>query len=168
MAVNDINSNVIANAVASPTTKNNPAQGTHGHVLRNAAGLCTPNADDSENSVQRYVRVPSNARVCSVKISNASATTAGAIDIGVYDVEGGDAVDQDLFASALDLSASAKTREENIGESTEYTITERSKPLWEVLGLSSDPKKMYDVAATVTTTFNGGPTAILLEVEYVA
>ena len=40
-------------------------------------------------------------------------------------------------------------------------------PLWQALGLSADPGVEYDVVATVSTTFNGGPTSILLTADYV-
>lgn len=167
MAQVDRNSNVIANAVATPRTTNSPAVGGAG-LLSEVVGLVTPAADDSANSIHRFVRVPSNARISQVLFSSAIATTAGAFNLGVYQTSenGGAVVDADLFASAQSLSAAALQNADLTYESGEYTHAESVKPLWEVLGLSSDPSRDYDLAATISTTYNGAATAQLLKVRY--
>ncbi len=76
-------------------------------------------------------------------------------------------MDADLFASALALTTPDKLNLDVTFESGEFTVTESFKPLWEVLGLTADPCREYDIAATITTTFNGGPTAMGLKVRYV-
>jgi hypothetical protein len=171
MSVVDRNSNVIANAVATPKVLNQPAIGG-ASVLKEVAGLVTPAADDSQNAIHRFVRVPSNARISQVLLGAADATTAGAYNFGVYQTaeNGGAVVDADLFGSAVDLANAADAVEGYMDityESKEYTFAESIKPLWEVLGLSADPQRDYDIAGTISTTFNGGPTAVLLRVRYV-
>lgn len=138
--------------------------------IKTVRGLITPAADDSANSVFRAVRVPSNAKITSVKVSAADATTAGAINVGVYrytDAGDGAVVDADLFASAFDLAGGPYARQEVVFESGEYTYAESVQPLWQAAGLTEDPHGYLVIAATVSTTFNGGPTAILFEVDYV-
>lgn len=167
MAVTNRNSNVIANAVATPKVLNQPAIGGPS-VLKEAAGLVTPAADDSATSVFRFCRVPSNARISQVLISNLAASSAGNVDVGIYQTadNGSAVVDADFFASAVALTA-AKENSDLTQESGEMTVTESMQPLWQALGLSADSQREYDVAATITTTFNGGPTAISLKVRYV-
>lgn len=168
MAVVDRNSNVIANIVATPATVNKPSDGAPSQLFE-AAGLVTCAADDSATSVHRFCRVPSNARISQVLFSTADASSAGAIHIGVYQTaaNGGAVVDADLFASALDLSGGPFLNSDQTYESGEYTYAESVKPLWEVLGLTSDPCRDYDIAATISTNYNGAGTTQVLKVRYV-
>ena len=168
MAVVDRNSNIITNAVATPRTPNSPQVGGAAQ-LQETVGLVTPAADDSANSIHRFVRVPSNARISQLLFSTADAATAGAINVGVYQTSanGSAVVDADLFASALDLSGGPYNNLDITFESGEYTYAEAIKPLWEVLGLSADPHREYDIAATISTNYNGAGTSQLLSVRYV-
>ncbi len=168
MAVVDRNSNTIANTVATPKVLNSPQVGGAG-ILREVAGLVTPAVDDTANSIHRFVRVPSNARISSVVLCTADATTAGAVDIGVYQTSenGGAVVDADLFASALALTGGPFNNSDQTYESGEYTYAESVKPLWEVLGLTADSKRDYDIAWTITTTFDAVGTSAVLKVRYV-
>jgi hypothetical protein len=162
------NSNVITNAVATPRVPNSPAVGGAAD-LKEVAGLVTCAADDSATSVHRFVRVPSNARISQLLFSTGDASSAGAMDLGIYQTaaNGGAVVDADLFASALDLTGGPMKNLDVTYESDEYTPAESIKPLWEVLGLSSDPCREYDIASTITTTYNGAATTQLLKVRYV-
>jgi hypothetical protein len=168
MAQVNRNSNVIANAVATPRVPNQPAIGGAAQMME-VAGLVTCAADDAQNSIHRFVRVPSNARISQLLFSTADAATAGAINLGVYQTSenGGAVVDADLFASAIDLSGGPMLNLDCTYESGEYTYAESVKPLWEVLGLSADPCCDYDIAATISTTYNGAGTTQVLKVRYV-
>ncbi len=168
MAIVNRNSDVIANTVAVPRVINNPPAGPA--ELNSVQGVWTPAADDSGTSVHRAHRIPSNACIRAVILTAGNATTAGAGDVGVYETveNGGAAVDADLFASAQALTSSAAARGLDVTfESGEYTIAESQMPLWQVLGLASDPRKEYDIAYTITTTHNGGPTSMKIETQFV-
>jgi len=162
-------------AVVNRNSAQNPADGSRVNVgagdgyLKSTQGYVANAADDSATSIHRYVRVPSNATVRSVKLTTGDATTAGAIDIGVYRTtdDGSAAVDVDLFASALDLTGGPFVNAEQIAESGEITTAERVEPLWQQAGLASDPGGYLDIAATITTTFNGAAVGQLLVVDYV-
>lgn len=169
MAVANRNSNVIANIVAVPRVANQPAVGGAA-ILREAVGYVTNAADDDATSIHRFCRVPSNARISEVLLTTGDATTAGNIDIGVYQTadNGSAVVDADLFASALALTGGPFLNSDQTYESGEYTAAESIKPLWEVLGLSADPCREYDIAATITTTYNAAAVGQLLKVRYVA
>lgn len=166
MAVQHLDSVSITDMVATPRI---PVNGrVQGGTMKIACGTVTPAADDTSASTYRFCRIPSNAVVHQVLLSCAVATTAGAINIGVWQTDGnGDAVvDADLFASAKALITTANTNTDVTFESGVYTYAFADGPLWEALGLSADSQRDYDVVAQVSTTFNGGPTAIHLKVVY--
>lgn len=169
MAQTDRNSNIIANSVATPLVYNSPTNGGAG-VLHEVTGYVANAADDSANAIHRFVRVPSNARISQLLFSTGDATSAGAINVGIYQTAdyGGAVVDADLFVSALALTGGPFQNTDITYESGEYTEAESVKPLWEVLGLTSDPNRDYDIAATISTTYNGATVGQVLKVRYVA
>lgn len=162
-----VKSTWITNATATPRVFTNTAVSVG--TVREAVGVATVSASQPSADIIRFVRVPSNARISEVLLSTGDAVTAGAIDIGVYqtDDNGGAVVDADLFASALALTGGPFNNSDQTFESGEYTYAESGKALWEVLGLSSDPGREYDICATVTTTFNGADTTQVLKVRFV-
>jgi hypothetical protein len=163
-----VNSTWITNAVATPKVLSNASISVGD--MKEASSAATVSATQTSGDIIRLVRVPSNARISQVLLSTGDATTAGAIDIGVYQTadNAGTVVDADLFASALALTGGPFNNSDQTFESGEYTYAESAKPLWEVLGLSADSNRDYDIAATVTTTGNGMDTTIALKVRYVA
>lgn len=165
MAVVPRNSTTIANAIAEPVVISGPPRGPR--LVRTIRDLVTPAADDTANSVYRFFRIPSNCTPVGLRISAADATTAGIVSIGLYQTaeNGGAVVDADLFGT-IDLSGGPFNQEPILFESGEYTQAESMKKLWDTLGLTADSNREYDVCALVTTTFNGGPTSILLEMDY--
>lgn len=160
MAVSDSNSQAITNRDAVPSVINSPHL-AGGALMRKTGGTVVTEADDSATSIFRFGQIPSNASVQQVLLSAADATTAGVISVGLHRTpdDGGAAVDADLFGT-VDLSGGPFNNSDITFESGEYTYAEADKPLWEVLGLTSDPSLVYDLTATVTTNFNGGPTSI--------
>lgn len=162
-----VNSTWITNLVATPLvlTSANESVG----IVRRAKSAATVSATQASGDVVKLVRVPSNARIDCVRLTTADATTAGAINIGVWQTaeNGAAVVDADLFASALALTGGPFERSDVTWESDEYTYAESCLPLWEVLGLSADPNRDYDIAAQVSTTFDAAGTTMVLEVDYV-
>ena len=164
--MSNVNSTWITNAVAVPKvfTDSNKSTGR----VRSAKSAATVSATIPSGDTVRMVRVPSNARIDQVLLSTGDATTAGAINIGIWQTadNGGAVVDADLFASALALTGGPFNNSDQTFESGEYTYAESCKPLWEVLGLSADPCREYDVVCEVSTTGNGMDTTIALEVRF--
>lgn len=163
----DLYSAALTNAIATPRVPNNAA--ISGGRMMEAVGVCTPAADQADDTIMRFCRVPSNARISQILINAADASSAGKVDCGVFqtDENGGAVVDRDLFASAFDLTGGPFANEDITFASGEYTIAESEKPLWQVLGLSADPQREYDICLQVETLFSGGPTSIRLAVRYV-
>lgn len=150
-----------------------PPDTQYSGLLRESCSVVVTAADQSASDDLMFVPIASNARVSQVLVSHDDATTGGAIDIGIWSRTFTDgayvyaAVDDDLFASAYALTAGPVYNFDVTNESTEYTPTEQSQMLWEVLGLSTDPNLDYVIASDITTVFNGGPLAITLKVRYV-
>lgn len=164
----NVNSTWITNAVATPIVLTSPAESVG--VLKEASSAATTSATQAANDTIRLVRVPSNARISQVLLSCADASSTGTVNIGIWQTveNGGAVVDADLFGSAVDLTGGPMEHLDVTFESDEYTYAESAKPLWQVLGLSADPNREYDVVAEVGTIFSGGPTTIALKVRYVA
>lgn len=166
MAVANTKSTYITNADATPLVLNNPRIG--GAFVRSAVGFIEVAAADDDGSVYRMVRVPSNARIETIEVASDGITGGTAYDIGVYKTaaDGGAAVDDDIFASALDLS-SASAFTDRTYEATATNIDKVEKELWQLLGLSADPGIMYDICLTGDTVGTGAGT-LALRVRYVA
>lgn len=149
MATVSISSTHITNRDASPRTLSNSLI-SQARLLESVATLESTAADDI-GSIYKFVEIPSSARVSDVLLTCDSTGTTGLADIGLYDTtdNGGAVVDADLFASAQALT-SALDKTSVLHESGVFGKDEVEKRLWEVLGLSEDPKKNYDICATLT------------------
>ena len=160
------------NYTASPQVRE-PAH-SFGGIVRESVSLVVIAADESASNDLIACRVPSNARVSQVLLSYADATTGGAIDVGVWQEVATapgtfEAVDDDLFASAMVLTDGPQWNKDITNESAEYTAAEQAMPLWQVLGLTTDPKKDYWIGSDITTVCDGCSTVgILYKVKYVS
>lgn len=161
MAVLHYKSAAITNRDATPRVINNAR--TVGAVLRGAVGTIEAVTGDSAGSTYRFFSVPSNALVRDLLLYSDDIGTTGAADFGLYrtTADGGAVVDADFFASAVVLNAGALNGTDITHESTVFGPEDAEKPLWEALGLSSDPSIEYDVAATLTGAADAGGTITL-------
>lgn len=166
MAEVHLKSTPVTNATATPRVINNP--NIAGGNVRRAAGAITGSASDSIGSTYRYCRVPSNAVVKCVKYWSAASGATGQVAIGLYQTaeNGGAVVDADLFGSGIDPGGGAIAALDVTHESGEYTFAESLLPLWQVIGLSADPGREYDVTATVSEAIADAVSS-KIEVEWV-
>jgi hypothetical protein len=168
MAVETLKSVGITNRDASPPVLNTAGRvGAAGRVFEVFDGIAIMPASASVGSTIRCVSVPSSAVVSSVKV-HSGAQAAGAFDIGVYrnTRDGGAVVDADFFASAHSVAAAVLGVEVS-EESTVYTIAKQKQPLWQAVGLTSDPGGELDIVATcATTAVTTGLAAYALRVQY--
>jgi hypothetical protein len=160
MAVDHVKSTFLTNLDAAPSVQNTAGEGAPApHNFTD--GYATAVALSSVDATYQLVRLPSNAKVKSI-IFESEAQTAGKFDLGLYyatDGQGGKptsllaaaAIDQDLFATAIDCAA-AVTPTDVTNESGTYTLNKRTMPLWQAAGLSADPGGYFDLVATVVTT----------------
>ena len=121
---------------------------------------------DSIGSTYLFAQIPSNARISQVLLSSDAITTCAG-DVGIYKStdDGGTVVDADFFASAASL-ASAQANVDVTHESGVYGIDAVEKPLWQALGLTSDPGILYDLVVTLTAAAGSAGT-ISMAVRYV-
>lgn len=106
---------------------------------------------DSAASIYRLLRVPSNFVLTGLRLAWDALGGSAAGDVGVYAVagNGGAVVDADEFASAVALS-SAGAWTDVMEEAAATDIAKIGMPLWERLGLTTDPAVGYDIAVTLT------------------
>ena len=166
MAVANTKSTAISNADATPVVLN--SQRVVNGFLRESVASVEVAAADDDNSVYRFVRVPSNARISSVEYANDAITGGTDYNVGVFETAANDgaAVSENLFADALDLS-SANAFTACTYETTATNISKVDQELWQLLGLAKDPGKEYDICAKGITVGSGAGT-IALRVKFAA
>lgn len=145
-----------------------PAYQMHGR-LRETIGTVEAANGDSIGSTYRLCRVWSGWRISDVILDSDDIGTTTVADFGLYDiaaVNAGAVVDADFFGSAVSLKDGALSNSNITHESAVVDIANRHKRLWENLGLTVDPKKWYDVVATLTGAADAAGT-ITLRVRYV-
>lgn len=164
MAVVNTKSNAITNADASPRVANSSY--LEAGLLRNSCGTVEVAAADSDGSVFRFVRLPSGARIKSIRVFADAITGGTSFDCGIYRnaLDGGAVVDADAFASAVDLSAGSTSGVELVFEAQDIANIE--KRLWEVAAATADPFYEYDICLTANTVGTAAGT-ISLSVDYV-
>lgn len=169
MAVVTVKSAVITNRDSTPQVKSNST--LDAGLMRESAGKVEVTAADTSTSKYILCQVPSNARISQLLIYSDDMGTATAADFGIYQTteNGGAVVDVDCFASALSLNGGALNGVDITYEAAATGVADPDaveKPLWQVLALSADPKRMYDLVATLTTTSDVGGT-LSVKLRYV-
>lgn len=151
-----LKSTAITNREATPRVLNDPGKGGAG-IERSAYGyIASVPASLSATSVIRFCSVPSNAVVNTVRVSS-GAQAAGKFNIGVYrtNSDGGlvAATNADsFFTTDLDCAAAVVDQECVMKATSGNTLAKRNQPLWQAIGMASDPKTDLDICATVHTT----------------
>ena len=165
MAVVTTKSTQITNRDAIPRVLTNSY--LVGAMVRHARGVASIANGDSVNSKYPVCSIPSNAVPISVRKTHPDIGTTTAADVGLYKTtgDGGAVVDADFFTAATVLNAGAVTKGELVAGNVP-TPANGEKRIWELLGLSSDPKIMYDVALTLTGAADAAG-AVLIEIDYV-
>lgn len=173
MAVEHVKSTPVSNFDATPAVANTAGEGGPGY-LRSVEGSLTVPASSSIDSTLRFVQVPTNAVIKNVRVTTA-AQTVGVADFGVYYPVSGktgvadlaaNAIDQDFFASAVDLGTALPWTDITFEAGAGYLRSEINLPLWEALGLTSDPGGFFVIAATVTTAVTTGAGLAAVQVVY--
>ena len=165
MATENVKSGAITNRDAIPSVLNN-AQGA---VVRRTWGTVEAAAAADTGSTYRICTIPSNARAIDVILACDDLGTTATLDVGIYQTtaNGGAVVDADFFASAVNANSAAVAPTHVEHESGVYNIDDIEKPLWEALGLTSDPNRDYDVVVTSAGDIDANGT-ITLKVSFVA
>ena len=165
MALVTIKSGVITSRDAVPKLLSGAAAGTQQEMM---VGTLEATAADSSLSKYIFGSIPSNALVSNVLLWSDDLGTTGTVDFGIYETvaNGGLAVDADFFQAAVNVN-SAALNASNIthGNAAGFGLEDAEKPLWQALGLTTDPGKNYDVVGTVAQPVDTGGT-LTLKVQY--
>lgn len=124
------------------------------------------------NDVKRILRVPSRARLRSLKLANQQIDTSGTpaltASLGLYLPNGGAAVSAAFFINAGTQLRTANVTPIEVAFLNTFNQAQRHKRLWEVLGLAADPGIDYEIAFMITAapaTFASG--VVTLEALFV-
>lgn len=167
MAVVTTKSSQITNRDATPAVLSNGR--LTGVPVRQTRGKVSIANGDSATSKFLVCSIPSNAIPVDVRVTAPDIGTTTAADVGLYQTtaNGGAVADVDFFASALALNAGALAKSSIINENSAVcTPANSEKPVWELLGLTSDPRRDYDVVLTLTGAADAAGD-VLVEVDYV-
>lgn len=134
----------------------------HSGILRRSVDSAEVAAADDDNSVYRILRLPSNACIKELNILNDAITSGTVYHLGVYQTaaNGGAVVDADVFASTISM-ATARTMPLNAMFEAGLDIANWDIRLWQLLGLSSDPQRDYDICFTAATVGSAAGTLCL-------
>lgn len=141
----------VVNTKSAPlvAADSDPQETTHSYEangsVRASCGAVEIAAGDSNGSVFRMVRLPSNARIVDWMVNNDTMTGATDYDLGLYVVDDGAVVDKDILADGLNLATGAahtKSADSILGPEK---VNDR---LWELAGETTDPGGQYDVCLT--------------------
>jgi hypothetical protein len=114
-------------------------------VLRQVETVAIAAADD-DTSTYTIARVPSNAVLSNQsEIENDAITGGTDFNVGFYYTDG-TVIDDNALLDALDLSSATSTK---LLSGVDKNI--RNQEVWQLAGLSSDPKKMIDIVLTSVT-----------------
>lgn len=134
------------------------------------SAIATATALATTSDVLRMISLPSSARILEMFTSAGDEAAAGAYNIGIYKSEGlgGDAIDADLFASAVAKNAA---RVDALIEATTITKMMRGQYLWQMAHtgdgtFTKDPAEIWDICITPSTTFTTTANTFHLEVKY--
>lgn len=160
-----------------PNPTGNGAQG----FMKNISDFVTPTAAGIMLTASTYkmVRVPTNIKLKSLKLVSDGAldtSTGLGLDVGAYysdsTVDGTAVANQGVLISAncflansAGFQSSAKGPVEGL---TAYSVAARNQPLWQGLGLASDPGGMIDIVIAVhTLATTGGSAKLWLSADFV-
>ncbi len=164
MTTEALKSTAITNMDATPRLKATAGEGAR-DGLKEISGTVTSTTGKTTGSTYQLVRLRTTAKVKRIVLDSAAQGSSTALDFGVYYSSdsrdgtqaalAGTVVDQDFFASAVDVSSAVRASDIT-NESGTYTLDKRIQPLWQAVGLSSDPGGYFDIVATSTATINTG------------
>lgn len=121
-------------------------------------------AADDDGSIYRIGRIASNALLFDCKIATDGITGGTSYDLGLYGTDLGAVVDANVFMAAQTMASASRT----LDGMAAIPVNLMNAPIWQILGLGSDPMIQYDLAITANTvgTAAGNITLRLLTAQY--
>jgi len=149
MAVANTKSTSVTNQDATPKLLNSSY--FDNGMVRESVGTVEVAVADDDNSVFRFHRLSSSARIKDIQILNDAITGGTDYNLGLYDpaIRGGAVVDDNLFGDAITMASARVAPLHALYEALD--IANNEKRIWELLGLLEDPFLEYDLALTAIT-----------------
>lgn len=159
-------------------TPNTSGEGASAPLLT-ISDTVTVVSGDNTSSTYSFVRIPTTAHVKNVILDSVSIASAGAADFNVRfsdsqtdgtpvslqsTVPQISAANNKLFGAAQSILAALNVNL-TYANLTNYPLGSENKPLWLVLGYTTDPGGFFDIVAYVTTAVTTGGT-LMLKVDY--
>lgn len=168
-------SSYITNEDASPAVANTAGEGNNQN-LQVIEGTIVATVTSSQASTYQFVRLPSNCKIKQLWFESA-AQTAGTINVGIYYATDGEgqrptallaaaAISSAFFASAINMASATGPTNLLLNAGSSYTSDLRSQPLWQAIGLTTDPGGMFDIVGTVASDISTGTGRMGLTVFY--
>lgn len=180
MVADALKSASITNLDTVPVVPNSTGEGGPGYV-RNASDYVTPTAAGLADTGSKYkmVRVPSNAKLKRMTLSVEAAietSTGLALDLGAYYSDStqdgtppgvqGTAISVNCFLAASTGFRSSAVADVNALAALKPSL--RNQPLWQAVGLTSDPGGFIDIVLAVQAAATGAASKqVGLDVSYV-
>lgn len=146
-----------------------------GHARqRYAKAVCAPGAVVAVGEQVRIKQFKSSDRLNYIYFSCTDAGATGLVDIGLYKTgasHDGAEVDADLFSSAYDVKASARTQIAVWSEAGTLDQFDRGKTLWELAtagaaSYTTDPMEDWDFCVTPTEVNQDTAWTLMVEFYY--
>lgn len=164
MGVVNTLSSTITNRDAVPSVVNNSR--INGSPVQHRRAVMAIASGDSATSVYRLFSLPSNALPVSLRVSSPDIGTTTVGDFGLYHTtkNGSAVVDVDFFKASVSLKDGALAKSEIVNGNV-VTLANSEKMIWELLALSADSQREYDVCLTLSGAADAAGT-ILVECDY--
>lgn len=162
MALVNLKSTLLTNRDATPKVLSDAS--IAGGIMEEVIGSVKVGASDNAASVYRLIQVPSNARITQLTWQSDAIGSGGPTQLdvavwyptsvplggGAFLASGSAAVmiSTSIFATAL-VANSANALTDITNQSTNYTIPLQETPLWNVLGLVTDPEIDFDIGFSI-------------------
>lgn len=156
------NSDLMSNIFASPGLLN--PSGLDSYITKVKRGTVTPITTDSSTSIYRICQVQSGDWVPNLTVTNTALGATGSFNVGLYTPNGGSttvaptAVSASLFAAAFACTSAQALVSIRFSA---LTAASAKQQIWQMLGLSADPKLTYDLCLASTTAIAANGTVVV-------
>lgn len=118
-------------------------------------------AADDDGSVYRIAQIGSSDVLLSATVMCDAITGGTDFEMGLYNTNTGSVVSKGLFMTGQTLATASKV----LDGIAAVDIANRDKEIYEMLSLTTDPKKVYDIALTGDTVGTAaGTVTVVLEI----
>jgi hypothetical protein len=154
-------SRIVTGLVATPTVLADAGEG--GGRLKYWCDTVELAASDATSTIH-LARIPSNARIAGISklyFDDLASSGSPTLDIGVYPIRSADfTADPDALNDGIDVATAAGSA------AVVKDIANYGKRLWEIAGLTADPKCDMDIKVAVLDAATNATGTVTLELFY--